>query len=403
MKTLFEIAFLLILLPLSSGAWPVVSNSGQSSEDSVSFSFFALDSLGNPTQADSFHVAVVGPSGEAVFAESITTASSRLDSLLSGGSLVYIYRAAVADVDGSGAPGGYTISITARSTSLSLTTPFVGSFQLVGWELDDLGDTVGLAAGYAASALDSLGRCLEILDTLAPGTVTIDSASVARAVWNTPQINHTSNGTFGRYLDTEISGMGSGSGAYATTLIALDSASDQPVSGVRITVRSLDQAVLAAVGGTDASGQAHFNLDADSFIVAATAPGYLFSPYDTLEIQGSDVDTVPGYRFDPGQPASPSLCRVYGYLYSIEGLPSTEAAVTARLPKGVTRMGELIVSPFPAAAVTDSSGYFYLDLIPSDSLIGDDTRYEIAISRSDGSILRKRLKIPAATSWQLTW
>jgi len=403
MKRFLTTLLALTLLSLSTGGTPVVNNSGQSSEDSVSFAFFALDSLGNPAAADSFFVLVVGPSGDSVFAEAITTASSRLDSVLQTDFPIYIYGASVADIDGAGSIGNYTVSIAARSSDLSLTTPFVGSFQLVGWELDQLGDTVGMTAEYAAAALDSLGRCLEVLDSLSPGTATVDSAAVARAVWNTPQQNHTLSGSFGRYLDTEVSGMGSGSGAFAITLVAVDSSSDQPVSGVRLAVRNLEQSTLIAVGSTDASGRISLNLDADSFVVAASAPGYIFEAFDTIEILGTGIDTVWCYSFDPGEPASPSLCRVYGHLYTLEGAPTSEATVTAHLPRGVTRMGDLIVAPFPVSAVTDSVGYFYLDLIPSDSLIGNDTRYEITINRPDGTILRKRLKVPVAASWQLTW
>jgi hypothetical protein len=197
--------------------------------------------------------------------------------------------------------------------------------------------------------------------------------------------------------------MGSGVGAYAVTIVAVDSSLDQSVSGVGLAVRSLDQSSLIAVGGTDASGRVEFNLDADSFLVAASAPGYIFDAFDTVIIQGAGTDTIRGYRFDPGEPASPSLCRVYGYLYSVSGTPADEATITAYLPKGVMRSNGLIVSPYPVSAVTDSLGYFCVDLVPSDSLVGEDTRYEITISRSDGSILRKRLKVPAAASWQLTW
>lgn len=403
MKKLSSLLLVAVLLPSLVAATPIVNNSGQSAEDSISFAFVALDSLGNPTTADSFFVLVIGPSGDSVFAEAITSASTRLDSAVVNGAPVYIYRASVADIDGAGAIGGYAVSILARTGSFSLTTPFMGSFQIVDWELDDLGDTVGLAARYASAALDSLGRCLEALDTLSIGTATVDSATVARAVWNTPQTNHTTSGTFGRYLDTEISGIGSGSGAFAFSLVTMDSSAEQPVGGARLAVRTLDQSGLIAVGGTNSEGRCDFNLDADSFLVIASAPGFIFGAYDTLVVMGSGTDTVRGYRLDAGEPTSPSLCRVYGYVYSVTGIPSEEATVTAYLPRGVTRQGQLIVSPFPTSTTTDSSGYFYLDLIPSDSLTGDDTRYEITIDRPDGTILRKRLTIPDATSWQLTW
>jgi len=230
-----------------------------------------------------------------------------------------------------------------------------------------------------------------------------DSTSIARWVWNTPQVNHTVAGTFGRYLDTEVSGVSSGSGLYSYTIRAYDTILGQVVSGVRLAVRNVSQTSLIAVGATDSQGEAGFNLDADSFVVVAVAPGYVFSPYDTTIVLGTGVDTVFGSRFDPGAPASPGLCRVYGYVADVRSEPESSAAVSAYLPKGVTRSGDLLVSPFSVSTQTDSLGYFYLDLIPSDSLVGDDTSYEITISRHDGTIMRKRFKVPAQTSWQLVW
>ena len=43
----------------------------------------------------------------------------------------------------------------------------------------------------------------------------------------------------------------------------------------------------------------------------------------------------------------------------------------------------------PLSTLTDSAGYFYLDLIPSDSLTPSGQLYEFTISRSDGTVLRR--------------
>jgi hypothetical protein len=175
------------------------------------------------------------------------------------------------------------------------------------------------------------------------------------------------------------------------------------VGNVRLVVRSKDQSSLLAVVSTNSAGAATVNLDADSFMVVAAAPGYLFTPFDTMVVTGPGTDTILGYHIDPGSPASPSLCRVYGFLYTVAGEPEQDAAVSAYLPKGVTHTGSLIVSPFAVSSTTDSTGYFYLDLIPSDSLSDDSDRYVITISRTDGSVLRKRILVPVAESWQLMW
>jgi len=253
---------------------------------------------------------------------------------------------------------------------------------------DSCFDETHFTAGYFDSARGSAGG--------------LDSAMLARAVWNAPSAHHTVAGTFGDYLDARVSGFGSGGGAFTATLTATDTLVGQTVPGVRVVVRNLEQTSLLAVGRTDPSGQVRFNLDAGSFLVIADAPGYLFAPFDTLTVTGATIATMAGRRFDPGTPAAPTLCRVYGFVYDVTGMPNPGAVVSAGLPKGVSRTDEMIVSPSAVTTVTDTAGYFYLDLIPSDLLDGAP-KYEVTIARTDGTILRKRITAPSQASWALSW
>jgi hypothetical protein len=230
-----------------------------------------------------------------------------------------------------------------------------------------------------------------------------DSVSIARWVWNTPHGNHVNNGTFGRFLDVEVSSLAAGSGAWSFTVIAVDSAVDQAVPNAIVSIRNLEQTALVAVGTTNSLGRAWFNLNSGEYLAIIISPGYSFPAYDTISIFGPGADTVFGYQFNPGAPASPSLCRLYGYLYGVNGLPESGASIAASLPKGVVRTDQLVVSPFAVSTATDSSGYFFLDLIPSDSLQPSGSTYEISISRNDGTILRKRLTVPARPNWRFTW
>lgn len=531
-------------------------------EDSVSFTFYNLDSLGqNIGGLDSTFILVSDGAGDSVFSEVITGVTGRVKMNITASDTAYSWSALVADIDGVGNPGVYSVSIVARSDATGgwLKTPFRNNFQLVGWELDNMGDSCGLAAVKTAETIDSLNTVLDslfaVLDTLQAGfgsqalhdvnmarisgddqaansleamldgsgggTLTLsklkvisvdtgviirglggapgifveggatgsavefcagsnagdgfkitadnghglivtgggdghfdvsadihgsldtllnppesisvfhndkvllasltadsvlvdslsyrgsggagDSTSIARWVWNTPQANHTLSGTFGKYLDSEISGLASGSGMYAYSLLTFDSSSGQVIPGVGLAVRNINQSALIATGRSDMNGLAAFNLDTDSFLVVADATGFIFDTYDTIIVTGSGTDTVYGYRFDPGEPSAPELCRVYGYLYDLEGDPVGQATVAAYLPQGVTRSGGRVVSPFTVSATTDSTGYFFLDLIPSDSLIPSSTSYEMTIHNQDGTIFRKRLKVPVTSGWQLVW
>ncbi len=389
-------ALLLGMLIAASAPASIVNNSTSlpTAEDSLALVFYSLDSLGNATTADSAFILVVGPNGSIVYKDSVAAADSRITSTTIRGKQFYSFRAQVSNIDGSGAIGHYSMTILSKKNSGSLLTPNSYSFQIISKELSDqialIGDSVFVKGGVIDSNRTEMGG-------------SGDSTSIARWVWNTPQSNHTSGSTFGKYLDTEVSGISGGAGAYSLTLVAFDSSLSQPVPQVGIAVRNMSQTALIAFGQTDSEGEASFNLDADSFVAVATGAGYLFGSYDTIVVSGTGVDTVWGDQFDPGAPASPSLCRVYGFLYDIMGEPEEGAAVSAHLPSGVAQIANGIVSPFSISTTTDSTGYFFLDLIPSDSLIPSGFKYEFTISRTDGTILRQRFTVPDSAQWRLTW
>jgi hypothetical protein len=438
LKTLLPVC-LITLPPCCVFPFGIVNNSGSSSEDSTAVVVFCTDSIGNPVSADSFFVLVSGPGGDSVFAETVTTGSPRIDSSVVGDIVLYQYRVLVEDIDGFGLPGTYHLTVTTQNTGLALRSVFQNSFQVVNWELDDLGDSVGFAATNTADLPDSLasfsaaferiadsiaampdslpipGGEKELLAAVVADSIIVDSthyqgsapgvdsAHVASWVWNTPKSQHNVEGTFGDLLDASISGLSSGSGVYGVLLNVEDSSTSAPVPYASIAIRNLSQSALIAVGQADADGHAYFNLNEGSFAVIARCPGYTFAGCDTIDVAGADSITVAGYRFDPGLPASPSLCRVYGYLRRIDGSAVSDASVVAILPSGVARAYDLVISPTEVSVTTDSAGYFAFDLLPSASLEPAGTQYEMTITLPGGTILRRRLEVPSTPSWQLTW
>lgn len=481
------------------------SSSGETSEDSLTIIALSLDSLGSPSSADSFFVVVFGggKTNSFVFADSGSTTMIGLDTVRVGGVTYYYYSRKISDIDGAGAPGYYSGFVTAKSNSLALSSVSRFDFQIVGWELDDMGDSSGIAAVHAKATHDTLddgfatlspvtvgamqtdvitdasianlaidideftgtlatvqfegavmtgalldgswktgiwgldtslvsvgfGAMLKDVDKYkAQGFSTFDettdsvfakggavdsnrteqgggsdSTSISRWVWNTPSGNHTISGSFGDYLDTKISGVSGGSGAFSVSLIAYDSANAQVVPGARVTIHNIDQTATLALGATSTTGAATFNLDADSFLVVVTNHAYLFPAFDTIVVTGAQSDTSKGFPIDPGSPADPNLTRVYAYLRNISNAPDKGAIVRAYLPAGVTQTSGSIISPFALSATSDSLGYVFLDLIPNADLTPDTTKYEFTIYRTDGTILRKRLIVPDSVNWRLVW
>lgn len=444
------------IFPESSRASTAIVNNHSvagKAEDSLCVTFFVTDTIGNFSAADSFYVVVFSPWGDSVFGASYAGAASEIRGVTVGGRKMYRWLKDVADIDGpsprSGTYAGVIVAVdTLDGTSAAhLDQAFTFSFVLepslgerakIGDSLLDGGIT---AAKFAANAITANGVASDAWSenwSSASRTLTTDSfvvdmssfnasldndtslvnflraaarggsggndsSSIARWVWNSPHSNHTVSGTFGKYLDAQLSGLGSGSGAYACTLVAYDSVIHQVVPGAALAVRNAQQTSLYAATGTNIEGKSIVNLNSGSFAVIATAPGYLFAAPQTIEVSGPQTDTIFGFRFDPGLPSSPSLCRVFGYIYGVNRQPERNARISTTLPSGVARSGNLVVSPFAVSTTTDTLGYFFLDLIPSDSLVPNNAKYEFSITRSDGTILRQRVKVPASGSWQLTW
>ena len=371
------------------------------------------------------------PSGFLAYSVVIPHSDARIVSATMLGYTSYALRLAVANIDGAGRDGVYTYLLVVKDrTSAALATPITGSFQLYQGEdfnvrLNEIGaaiDTLENQDNWVARSDNQVSLSIDhttllnrtdriedtvngVIDSLQSGFQLSPQtqADLVDATWDELHVAHSTPGSFGQYLNAEISGVGSGGGAYAVALIAYDSVRGQTVPAVSMAVRNLSQTALIGSGRTDPEGTALFNLDAAYYCVVATAPGYLFQPFDTVAVSGAQTDTIMGYPFDPGAPASRSLCRVWGYLYDISGVPMSDQTITVSLPSGVKRQGMIVISPFQVATVSDSTGYFYLDLIPSDSLTPTGSKYEITVVTTSGTALRQRVTVPALASWQISW
>lgn len=205
----------------------------------------------------------------------------------------------------------------------------------------------------------------------------------------------------------DLSACGAGNGAVPCTLFVMKTAAGDTTSlqGVFVRVYNAAETATAATGTTNPDGRVIFALEAATFHVYAYQGGYRFSPQpDTITIGiGGLSDTIWATSFDPGLPATVSLCRVYGWVKNLAGDTLPRATIQARVSQSPLRYGNLVISPYEMTAVTDSTGYWYLDLFPSSVLTPDDTRYEFTIRFSSGAILRRKLAVPDSTQWLLTW
>lgn len=205
----------------------------------------------------------------------------------------------------------------------------------------------------------------------------------------------------------DLAPCGVGTGAIPCTLLVMTATGSDTTAlqGVFLRVYNSGETATAAGGTTDANGCRIFTLEESDYRVYAYQGGYTFAPQpESIGVaSGGLTDTIWGVPFDPGAPATAELCRVYGWVYNLSGDTLSGATVNARVIQSPLRYQNIVISPYNLTTTTDSAGYWSLDLFPSAALTPDTTLYEFTIRFTSGAILRRKVAVPEATEWLLTW
>ena len=124
-------------------------------------------------------------------------------------------------------------------------------------------------AGYTTAG--TFGYYLDSQVSAAGGAV--DTGAIADAVWDEDRTGHTTPGTFGYNLDAQVSSAGAGgSGLYQVT-VSVQDASNNALQGARVNV---DGTTLTLT--TDSSGECVFNLDSGVYLLSCSPPAGFDTP-----------------------------------------------------------------------------------------------------------------------------
>lgn len=139
MKSLSRLLIAIVLLwPCVAGAG-IVHNSGSLGADSISMRLALLDTLGQPTKIDTTvdwgYLMVFYPGGDSCYSDSFLIAQSDAHIEIWTSAVFtdtwFTYKEAVSALDNAGLNGVYTWQVTLRDSSLKLSTPYWGEFDLV--------------------------------------------------------------------------------------------------------------------------------------------------------------------------------------------------------------------------------------------------------------------------------
>lgn len=408
--------------------FPEVVGNGQNDSIVVTFETFDTTAIPVPANPDSLKILHFGPESELVDSlgedgsgvVNIRTGSYEIhlpgsDSLSSlGRYCVRVYAYMGGQIRGA-ASGGYYVKgenwdgLDSSHTEIKAVLDTLQDGFASQTNQDRLDTTVSSRSTLGAS--DNIGiNWLDISNATAfqylPNTyigglldeVEIDTAKIARSVWDDDIIAQNSR-------TVDLSGCGSGSGAYACSLYVFNQADSSALQGVVVRVMNGSQTATAAVGVSDPDGLMVASLDAAEYCVWAYKAGVEFVDLpDTLVVSSpSVVDTIWGSCFDPGEPIAAELCRVYGWVFDLSGRGLESVTVSAKIRRAPIRYMGSLISPYYRTAQSDSSGYWFMDLFPNESLTPDDSEYEFMIYYESGRIARKKIQVPDLASWELDW
>jgi hypothetical protein len=330
-----------------------------------------------------------------------------------------------------------TASVDLANTNISWCNE-VGLATLNPGQFTKIADTTG-----AKIKLDSLvyqaktvkvnggdvGKCTTLVN---PSPV--DSASLARSVWNnsiisqsqrriqytdslgeeitasvdTSQIktmndNNHWGASYTWNYQTRTLTSGAGSGANSVVIRCKESSTLTPIAFAQIQILDSTQSSTIGLLTSDSQGRGFFALNNGYYCVRLYEPGWQFTVPETLKVDGNEDTTYYADAFDPGLPPQASLCRVYGWIYDINNHPVVEAKIQASIKITPLRYQDIIISPYYKTTTTDDEGYWYLDLYPNSALNPSDTKYIFFIYTPSGTILKIETTLPNQASWELQW
>ena len=434
------VAFLIVsalVLNAAATAGIAPTFTGNGAGDSVCLTFTSIDTTYYPevTDLDSFDILRFRPDG------------SLLDSTSEDGTGVThptkgFYRACFRASDGSAATGIYSIVVRGwlagkergvlsenYEVSHKGISPTISEIDSLRDSLYAILDTIQSGFGSRSRIGDTISRDASTLttsdniglnwadienssavtylsNTVLSGVQSVDTASISRSVWNDNVIDPSNRRI--RYVDSTgsvVSIPSFGTGAYACSLYYRNDSDTAAIGGVFCRVMNGSQTATCAIGMTNADGLVVMSLDSEDYCIWSSKTGVVFQELpSTLVINApSTADTVWGSLFDPGEPSSPSLCRVYGWVRNLAGEAIHDVTITAEVKQDPLRSGTVLIAPHYRSVETDSSGYWFLDLIPSGDLDPESTDYTFSIHSESGVIGIKKVRVPSDPNWELQW
>ena len=189
------------------------------------------------------------------------------------------------------------------------------------------------------------------------------------------------------------------SGINQVTLVFYDTVNAENVSSLKHNIKNAAQTIDYDTKISNSLGTQIWSLDDGTYVAFIASSIYTAANIpDTFIVSGVTLDTIKVY---PSATSAPHKSRVYSFILDKDAAGREGVRITYSVKDNV-RYDNKIVYQWPETTYTDSDGYWFADLIRSDSLVPvSRAKYTIKAvdTLTSNVIFDKTVKVPDSVSW----
>lgn len=195
-------------------------------------------------------------------------------------------------------------------------------------------------------------------------------------------------GADGDTLETisgQIDTLQQGSGSEAVTIYAKETSTENPIPEADYEIWDEGNSIRLHSGGDlDNNGNQDFNLNPGDYKVKLRKSFWNFPVVTDLVVPTGGVNLIiHGERLLPSSPSVPGLTVIYGYTYGINRRKLPGATISAKLTDPSAFADSLKIAKMTNSTVSNSEGYFELELIPNSDYKPTGTQYIFIVTKKE--------------------
>lgn len=193
-------------------------------------------------------------------------------------------------------------------------------------------------------------------------------------------VKDTSNIAFTRKVEFTAFDVLGASGPSSVDINIIDSNTTLPIPDTQVFVKNEDKSLTLSRGTTDAQGTYSLGLTDGTYNLLMQKAFVDFPAENLLVVAGDTTATYEGTSFIATSPGTPDTCVVYGWVIGIDGNPAKNAEVKATETEASRYNGVYKLGNLQKSVLTDSNGYWELELIQSSKLTPSGIKYRVDVT-----------------------